>query len=61
MRKSTVMKCFVTEYYGNTTELHSALRVDRLAVQFEWECFVDGLCRDGLITIKQYETWTFPW
>ena len=60
MNKSDVIQAFI-ESYGNKNELHKALRQDYLAVQFAWECFVDGLCKDGDITMEQYESWTFPW
>lgn len=60
MSKSQVIQAFI-EAYGNKKELHKALRQDRLAVQFAWECFVDGLCKDREITMEQYNSWTFPW
>lgn len=25
-----------------------------------WSVFTDGLCKDGKITLKQYETWSSP-
>lgn len=61
MHKSQAIQIFVEGYYGNKKELHKALRQDYLAVQFAWECFVDGLCKDGDITQEQYNSWTFPW
>ena len=30
------------------------------AMRFAWGIFTDMLCRDGYITMKQYETWTCP-
>ena len=61
MTKYHATKTFVEAYYGNSHSLRKALKADRLAVQFEWSCFIDSLCRDGEITMKQYESWTFPW
>lgn len=26
----------------------------------EWNNYTDGLCKDGLITMRQYETWDNP-
>lgn len=26
-----------------------------------WNNFTDALCKEGRITMKQYETWTHPW
>ena len=61
MTKAQASKLFVESYYGDKHTLYAALKADRLAVQFEWSIFIDSLCRDGEITIKQYDSWTFPW
>ena len=61
MHKSDAIQIFIEAYYGDKEQLQSALRQDYLAVQYAWECFVDGLCRDGDITTEQYYSWTFPW
>lgn len=26
-----------------------------------WNDFTDSLCKEGRITLKQYESWTHPW
>ena len=61
MHKSTATHLFIESYYGDTDQLHIALRQDYLAVQFAWECFTDSLCKDGNITTEQYNSWVFPW
>lgn len=61
MRKSTVTQLFVEEYYGSLEALHSALKADWWKVQENWSFYIDGLCRDSLITMEQYHNWTFPW
>ena len=33
---------------------------DRVAIREGWHNFTDGLCKDGMITAYQYETWTCP-
>lgn len=33
---------------------------DYWQVQESWACYVDGLCKDGEITQKQYDAWTTP-
>lgn len=33
---------------------------DVCAVNYEWSCFTDTLCKEGLITQKQYDTWLTP-
>ena len=61
MKKAEATQLFVESYYGDKENLHQAIKKDRLAVQQEWEIFVDSLCRDGEISIKQYDSWIFPW
>lgn len=61
MTKSSAKQLFIETYYGDKENLHEALRKDRLAVQEEWEIFTDILCRDGEITMAQFESWVFPW
>ena len=39
---------------------HSKGTFDYWAAQLDWACYTDGLCRDGKITMKQYETWATP-
>ena len=61
MSKAEAKSLFVESYYGDKENLHEALKRDRLAVQYEWEIFVDSLCRDEQISMRQYDSWTFPW
>lgn len=35
-------------------------RIDKPARAEAWGIFIDGLCKDGQITMKQYETWEQP-
>jgi len=30
---------------------------DRIAKNQEWSFYIDGLCKSGIITLKQYENW----
>lgn len=61
MNKLQAKRSFIESYYGTTGNLYDALKDDRIAVNEEWSIFIDILCRDGEITMKQYESWTFPW
>lgn len=61
MKKATATHIFISEYYGNTENLRLALNRDWLAVQYNWSCFTDALCKNGDITMQQYESWLFPW
>ena len=33
---------------------------DKPAMRYAWGLYTDLLCKDGYITLKQYETWTCP-
>lgn len=33
---------------------------DKIARREAWNNFTDSLCKDGQITLKQYETWDNP-
>ena len=33
---------------------------DKPAMRYAWGLYTDLLCKDGYITMKQYETWTCP-
>ena len=33
---------------------------DDIAKRTEWNDYTDALCKDGLITLKQYENWGQP-
>ena len=35
-------------------------RGDEVAKRTEWNDYTDALCKDGLITSKQYNTWDQP-
>lgn len=42
------------------TEQRQSGRKDRPLRAEEWNNFTDSLCKDGQITLKQYESWTHP-
>lgn len=60
MKKSEADKLFMA-MYGSEKKFRQALKADWLAVQFDWSCFIDSLCKNGDITQQQYESWLFPW
>ena len=33
------------------------LKGDKIAKREDWANYIDGLCKDGEITLKQYENW----
>lgn len=61
MNKDQAKRLFVTACYANVYNLRTAIKKDRFMVQEDWGIFTDRLCRDGEISMKQYESWTFPW
>lgn len=61
MTKKDVYQIFTEEFYGDKYNLARALDTDYLSVNFAWSCFIDSLCKDGKITLKQYENWGYPW
>jgi len=57
---STLKRRFINEVYnGNNKAYLRARKADCCKVQFEWSCWIDGLCKDGQITQKQYDNVTF--
>lgn len=59
MTAREVKKEFIRMYYGNRGYYNAARRKDYCKVQFEWSCFIDGLCKDGVISQYQYNRMTF--
>ena len=50
------VKIFKTEVAKELFDNH----VDYWTGQLAWSTWVDGLCKDGTITNKQYENWATP-
>lgn len=48
------------DMYGGRDAFNAAKKKDYPAVQFDWSCYKDRLCKDGEITQKQYDTWDNP-
>lgn len=60
MRKPDADRLFIESYYGSSEAFRAAVQDDYCKAQFNWSCFVDGLCKSGEITERQYDTWAFP-
>ena len=56
MTKAEALKQFRVFY----KTLPTALRGDAIAKREDWKNYTDQLCKDGLITLKQYENWGQP-
>lgn len=52
-------KLFIQEYYGTKKDYRKARKEDYCKVQFEWSCFMDSLCKNGLVSQKQWNKATF--
>lgn len=51
---------FIETYYGGDKKAYlKARRADYCKVQFEWACFMGGLCKDGVISEKVWNNATF--
>lgn len=59
MKQADIKRLFISEFYGTIAAYRAARKADYCKVQFEWSCFIDGLCRDGVITQAQYDKATF--
>ena len=49
----------VREYKEFYAELYDQ-KADYWTAQLAWSCFVDCLCKDGIITQKQWANWSTP-
>lgn len=56
----TLKRRFINEVYnGDYKKYLRERKADYCKVQFEWSIYIDCLCRNGEITLKQYEHATF--
>ena len=46
--------------WGVIVKQHPRLKNDTVWKREEWSYFTDSLCKEGYITLKQYETWSNP-
>lgn len=51
MNKTTAIKDFISSSNGWG---------DYWSMQADWTCYIDCLCRDGVITQRQADTWGNP-
>ena len=59
MTKAEALKLFRFIYKIKAIE-DAYRRGDVVAKRTEWNDYTDALCKDGLITSKQYDTWDQP-
>ena len=59
MTKAEPLKLFMFIYKIKAIE-NGYRRGDEVAKRTEWNDYTDALCKDGLITSKQYDTWDQP-
>ena len=56
----TIKRMFINDVYnGDYKKYLRARKADYCKVQFEWTCYIDYLCKSGIITQKQYNNATF--
>lgn len=54
LTKIQVEKMFKREVYPNLD------KSDKPAIRLAWHIFIDTLCKDGEISLRQYESWSVP-
>ena len=59
MTKAEALKLFRFIYKIKAIE-NGYRKGDEVAKRSEWNDYTDALCKDGLITSKQYDTWDQP-
>jgi len=59
MTKAEALKLFRFIYKIKAIE-NGYRRGDEVSKRTEWNDYTDALCKDGLITSKQYDTWDQP-
>ena len=60
-KKEKAVKRFIQTYFRDEQDLRHWLKADRPAVQYAWSLYTDAMCKNGEITLQEYESWTFPW
>ncbi len=58
LTKAEALQIFKDQLTEN--KARHAGKVDRVALCESWHNYVDSLCKDGLLTEKQADTWTNP-
>jgi hypothetical protein len=58
LTKVEAVKQFKESYKEFIQEMKS--KKDITALNTQWHMFTDGLCKDGLISQRQYENWMTP-
>jgi hypothetical protein len=47
-------------YWRQAVRENAVWRGDLIRCAEAWNCYTDSLCKDGQITLRQYESWTNP-
>ena len=55
----TLKRRFINEVYSDYKLYLRARKDDYCKVQFEWSCWIDGLCKAGEISQRVYERAVF--
>ncbi len=58
MTKKEALRRFKQDYLPHYIDLYG--KNDKIAAREGWSDFTDFLCKDGEITLRQYETWDNP-
>lgn len=59
MSMNEIKRMFIFEVYKTKAAYRATRKKDYFKVQFEWSCFIDLLCKNGVITQHQYDNAIF--
>lgn len=56
MTIKSIKRMFINDVYdGDYKRYLHERKTDYFKVQFEWSCYIDSLCKSGIITQQQYD------
>ena len=59
VRKAEALKIYLEQWYIMVES--GTFRITDISAKREgWGIYTDTLCKDGYISLEQYETWTMP-
>lgn len=59
LTKKTALAIFKEQLTANQ-ESYNLIIKDKVALREAWNNYTDSLCKDGMITEHQYDTWSNP-
>ena len=60
MTRREAVRAWANEVLPLIQRAYETERIDWVARRESWGVFVDGLCKEGRVSLKQYESWSLP-